>query len=943
MPTITGTSAIDRLIGTSEADIIYGLEGDDVLIGGSGFDRLIGGPGADQLIGGDGGTEADYSGSRAAVNINLVATKTGTGTGGDAQGDTLTGIHKIIGSAFNDTITGDAGFTFEGGAGDDIYIVPFSTVILEAPNGGNDEIRTTNNSYSIIVKDNIERLTYIGTGNARLIGNALDNVITGSSGDDQLDGAGGADHIVGGAGIDTVSYGSSPVGITLNFKTGIHSGYAAGDTFDGIEIFAGSSHPNTFISGSEASTFSGGDGGGTVDYSGSPAAVNINLVATKMGTGTGGDAEGDKYYRIYKVIGSAFNDTITGDAGFTFEGGAGDDIYIVPFSTVILEAPNGGNDEIRTTNNSYSIIVKDNIERLTYIGTGNARLIGNALDNVITGGQGNDQLYSYTGDDVLVGNGGGDLLDGGEGFDAVSYINSNDGVAVSLASNTSSGGHATGDVLRGIESLLGSQYADVLTGNSDNNRLGGYAGNDILDGKDGNDILVGGAGADILNGGDGFDAASYATSSTGIVFNFRSGTFTGDAAGDIFNSIEKYIGSKLDDTFYSTNTADNFDGGDGTDTISYANSLSAITVNLLNGVNTGGDAAGDVLTSIDRIIGSAFGDHLTSSKSGQFLHGEMGNDTYVVDTRFVTITEIANNGIDTVRTSLSSYTLPGNVEILTFTGSGTFFGTGNSMDNVLNGGSGNDTLRGGAGMDILNGGTGIDIASYSDALSGVTINMTDSNHTGDATGDYFSGIEGVQGSNHDDTFVGGSGLFQFSGGAGNDTYIIDSTESTIVELADNGIDVVQTSLTNYRLAMHVESLVYTGNASFTGIGNDGDNIIVGGNSNDVLNGDAGIDTLFGGAGSDTFVFDSIADSPSLFAIDVIQDFSNVQNDRIDLTALSLSAFIGTNSFSSTAGEVRFEAAENATFLSGDVDGDSLVDFQIFLAGTIFISENSLLL
>ncbi|MCA2373625.1 calcium-binding protein [Agrobacterium genomosp. 3 str. CIP 111-78] len=265
------------------------------------------------------------------------------------------------------------------------------------------------------------------------------------------------------------------------------------------------------------------------------------------------------------------------------------------------------------------------------------------------------------------------------------------------------------------------------------------------------------------------------------------------------------------------------------------------------------------------------------------------------------------------------------------------------MDNVLNGGSGNDTLRGGEGMDILNGGTGIDIASYSDALSGVTINMTDGNHAGDATGDSFIDIEGVKGSNHDDTFIGGSGLFQFSGGAGNDTYIVNATESFIIELADNGIDVVQTSLANYRLPMHVENLLYTGNASFTGTGNDGDNIIVGGNLNDVLSGGAGIDTLFGGAGSDTFVFHSIVDSPSLFAIDAIQDFSNIQKDRIDITALSLSSFIGTNSFSSTAGEVRFEAADNATILSGDVDGDSLADFQILLAGTILISENDLLL
>ncbi|MCW0979952.1 hypothetical protein OK142_03955 [Agrobacterium sp. BT-220-3] len=942
MPTITGTSAADRLIGTSQADIMYGLEGDDVLIGGSGFDRLIGGAGADQLIGGDGGAEADYSGSGAAININLIATKMGTGTGGDAQGDTLMGIQKIIGSAFNDTITGDAGFSFEGGAGDDIYIVPSSAVIIESKDGGNDEIRTTSSTYSIFVKDNIERLTYVGTANAYLYGNALNNVITGSSGNDQLDGAGGADHFIGGAGIDSVSYATSPVGITLNFKTGVHSGYAAGNTFDGIEIFVGSNHPNTFISGSEASTFSGGDGGGTVDYSGSPEAVNINLASTKMGTGAGGDAEGDKYYRIQKIIGSAFNDTLTGEAGFSFEGGAGDDIYIVPSSAAIIEAADGGNDEIRTTSSTYYLSQRANVERLTFTGTTNASLYGNALDNVITSGKGGDQLYGYAGNDILIGNDGADLLDGGEGFDAVSYINSNAGVTVNLTLNTLSGGHAVGDVLRGVENLLGSQHADILTGNSGNNHLEGYAGNDILDGKDGDDTLIGGAGGDVLNGGGGFDTVSYATAGMGIVINFHSGAFTGDAAGDTFNSIESFVGSKFDDTFYSTSAGDNFDGGNGTDTVNYANSLSAITINLLTGVNLGGDASRDVLTSIERIVGSAFADHLTSSKSGQFLQGGGGDDTYFVNTTLVTIAEAVSSGTDTVRTSLSSYTLANNIEVLTFTGIGNFNGTGNSIDNILNGSGGNDTLRGGAGMDILNGGAGIDIASYSDSATGVKVNMTDGNHTGDAAGDSFSSIEGVQGSSHADVFIGGNGPFQFFGGAGNDTYIVESTNMAIIEFANSGTDLVQTSLTDYRLGAHVENLVYTGNASFTGTGNGDDNVIIGGNLNDVLNGRGGMDTLFGGEGSDTFVFDNIADSSSQ-AGDLIQDFSRSHSDRIDLTALSLSTFIDTGSFSSRAGEVRFETAENVTTLSGDVDGDSVADFYIRFTGVISITESDLLI
>ena len=89
-----------------QADILRGLGGNDMLFGGSGNDTLEGGPGADTLIGGPGMDTADYSASAAAVSVNLL---TGLGSGGDAQGDILGGIENIVGSAFNDTLTGDNG------------------------------------------------------------------------------------------------------------------------------------------------------------------------------------------------------------------------------------------------------------------------------------------------------------------------------------------------------------------------------------------------------------------------------------------------------------------------------------------------------------------------------------------------------------------------------------------------------------------------------------------------------------------------------------------------------------------------------------------------------------------------------------------------------------------------------------------------------------------
>ncbi|TRW14377.1 choice-of-anchor I family protein [Glacieibacterium frigidum] len=109
---------------------------------------------------------------------------------------------------------------------------------------------------------------------------------------------------------------------------------------------------------------------------------------------------------------------------------------------------------------------------------------------------------------------------------------------------------------------------DVITGAGDADRFDGRAGNDTIDGKGGDDVLIGGAGADILIGGAGFDTASYATATTGVTANlidFRGST--GDAAGDRFSGIEAIIGSAYDDVFTGSRTAERFDGGDGNDVL----------------------------------------------------------------------------------------------------------------------------------------------------------------------------------------------------------------------------------------------------------------------------------------------------------------------------------------------------------------------------------------
>ncbi|WKV85248.1 hypothetical protein LJJ44_04070 [Pseudomonas sp. B24_DOA] len=161
---------------------------------------------------------------------------------------------------------------------------------------------------------NIENLTYTGTGPFTGWGNASDNIITGGSGNDLFYGGGGADQFIGGAGRDTSSYLDSTVAMNINLKTGVISGIGAGDTFDGIEVIAGSKYNDTFVVDSRISGVDGGEGIDTVDYSSSAAGVNVDIRPGTGLAGVGGDSQGVTLTGIEKVIGTAFNDTFTTEA-----------------------------------------------------------------------------------------------------------------------------------------------------------------------------------------------------------------------------------------------------------------------------------------------------------------------------------------------------------------------------------------------------------------------------------------------------------------------------------------------------------------------------------------------------------------------------------------------------------------------------------------------------
>ncbi|NNU67869.1 RTX toxin, partial [Rhizobium sp. WYCCWR 11152] len=161
-----------------------------------------------------------------------------------------------------------------------------------------------------------------------------------------------------------------------------------------------------------------------------------------------------------------------------------------------------------------------------------------------------------------------------------------------------------------------------------------------------------------------------------------------------------------------------------------------------------------------------------------------------------------------------------------------------------------------------------------------------------------TGNDSLYGGAGADTLIGGAGSDWMVGGAGNDLYVVDDNFDFVIESPNQGTDTVQTALSSYTLRDNVETLTYTGSASFTGTGNALANTITGGAFNDVLNGGAGADSLIGGAGDDTYIVDNAADIVTEAAdegIDTVRATSasytlgvNVEN----LTYIGTAAFVG---------------------------------------------------
>src|SRR5262245_36406660 len=207
-------------------------------------------------------------------------------------------------------------------------------------------------------------------------------------------------------------------------------------------------------------------------------------------------------------------------------------------------------------------------------------------------------------------------------------------------------------------------------------------------------------------------------------------------------------------------------------------------------------------------------------------------------------------------------------------------------DDMLFGGSGNDTLDGGPGADIMLGGTGSDTADYSSSLAGVTVNLASGlGAGGDAQGAVLGGIENLIGSAQADTLAGDSNANVMTGGAGNDTYVVDRAGDMVIENAGEGTDTVL-STAHYALPTNVENLTLLGAADLQGYGNSAANTVTGNAGSNLLDGGGGADVMLGGAGNDVYFVDNAGDQ--------VVEHAGEGNDAVFSTAhFALSANVET--------------------------------------------------
>jgi fimbrial isopeptide formation D2 family protein/uncharacterized repeat protein (TIGR01451 family) len=490
-----------------------------------------------------------------------------------------------------------------------------------------------------------------------------------------------------------------------------------------------------------------------------------------------------------------------------------------------------------------------------------------------------DHIDGLSGNDNIHGLEGDDCLRGNDGNDVVNGHDGND-------KQQGDGGHDNLHGNAGNDTIYASSGNDTMEGGDGNDWEEGGDGNDEFQGENGNDTLFGGNGRDVVESNAGNDIAQGGAGSDKVAGHDGDNIVVGgtdDGRAVLRNGVITV--TRLGDTVSGDGGADQYiwQKGDGVDFLQEFNPGDGDTLTIYgySGFAAIGRIDGRDTLYLD--VNSAIIINTAYPTSG--LAGPFPGITFVPGSLTAPGLPVERAPVSGGMGADSMTGTSGADRLEALHGNDVLFGLGG--EDSLDGGYGNDLLNGGDGADLLDGGAGLDTASYADAAGAVTASLANAAaNAGEALGDAYVLVENLSGSAFGDKLSGDGGANRIEGGAGADTLMGDA-------------------------------------------------------GNDSLLGGADGDSLAGGAGADRFIFATLAESAAA-SPDTIVDFSWVEGDRIDLSAIDAQAgvagdqaftFVGTASFSGGGqGSVRSRHVGSDTLVEIDAGNGGAAEMVIRLAG-----------